>query len=117
MKLRVKKSGIHGKGLFAAEDIPWGAKIIEYKGQLISDSEAEARIERGADCIFELRKNENLDGAIDGNDSRYTNHDRTNPNCFVLRDDNRIWIVAGIEGVKKGEELVYDYGSNFYPLS
>ena len=30
MKLVVKKSSLHGKGLFAGEDIPWGAKIIEY---------------------------------------------------------------------------------------
>ena len=31
-KVVVKKSGIHGNGLFAAEEIPWGTKIIEYKG-------------------------------------------------------------------------------------
>ncbi len=115
MKLLVKKSSLHGKGLFAAEEIPWGVKIIEYRGELISDAVAEERIARGADCIFELRDDENIDGAVMGNDARYANHARKQPNCFVLREDNRIWIVAGIEGIRKGEELTFDYGSTFYP--
>ena len=25
------------------------------------------------------------------------------------------WLVAGIEGIKAGEELTYDYGSDYYP--
>jgi SET domain-containing protein len=115
MKLKVKKSAIHGKGLFAAQDIPWGVKIIEYKGQLISDAVAEERIEAGADSVFELREDLNVDGAVDGNEARYANHARRKPNCFVLRDDDRIWLVAGIEGIRKGEELTFDYGSDYFP--
>ena len=115
MTLRVKKSSLHGKGLFASQDIPWGVKIIEYKGQLISDALAEKRIAEGADCIFELGDDANLDGAVEGNEARYINHTRANPNCFILRDDGRIWVVAGIEGIRKGEELTFDYGSDYYP--
>lgn len=114
MKLIVKKSRIHGKGLFAGEDIPWGVKIIEYKGEVITDKVALARIAEGADCIFELGKNANIDGAVRGNEARYANHDRRKPNCFVLRDKGKIWLVAGIEGSRKGEELTFDYGSTFY---
>lgn len=116
MKLIVKKSRIHGKGLFAAEDIPWGVKIIEYKGEVIPDSIALARIAAGSDCIFELDTDRNIDGAVRGNAARYANHDRRKPNCFVLRDDGRIWLVAGIEGIRKGEEITFDYGSTFYDL-
>jgi len=114
MKLIVKKSRIHGKGLFAAEDIPWGVKIIEYQGELITDEVALARIAEGSDCIFELGENANIDGAVHGNEARYANHDRRKPNCFVLRDDGKIWLVAGIEGIRKGEEITFDYGSTFY---
>lgn len=116
MKLIVKKSPLHGKGLFAAQDIPWGVKVIEYQGELISDAVAEERIANGADCIFELRENQNIDGAVMGNEARYANHSRSKPNCFVLREDNKIWLVAGIEGIRKGEELTFDYGSTFYAL-
>lgn len=115
MKVVVGKSGIHGRGLFAAEEIPWGTKIIEYKGERIPDAVAFARIAEGADCIFELGPNVSIDGAVRGNEARYANHRRRNPNCFVLREKGRIWIVAGIEGVAAGEEITFDYGSTFYP--
>ena len=115
MKLKVKKSPLHGRGLFALEAIPWGTKIIEYKGEVISDDVAEQRIARGADCIFELRPGENIDGAVDGNEARYVNHARRRPNCFILREAGKIWIVAGIEGIEKGEELTFDYGSGYDP--
>ena len=114
-KVVVRKSGIHGEGLFAAEEIPWGTKIIEYKGDRIPDGVALARIAGGADSIFELGPNTNIDGSARGNESRYANHRRRNPNAFILRDGGRIWLVAGIEGIAKGEEITFDYGSTFYP--
>jgi len=115
VNLVVRKSTLHGKGLFALKDIPWGVKIIEYTGEHISDAVAEERIAQGATCVFELRDNENIDGASNGGIARYINHSRRKPNCFVLREDGRIWIVAGIEGVDKGAELTFDYGSTYYP--
>lgn len=115
MRLAVKKSSIHGNGLFAVDEIPWGTKIIEYTGERISDDEAEARMAAGADCIFELCEGENIDGSRGGNQARFANHSRRKPNCFVLREGGKIWIVAGIEGVEAGEEITFDYGSTFYP--
>ena len=114
-KVVVGKSGIHGNGLFAAEEIPWGTKIIEYKGERISDDVAFARIAAGADSVFELGRNTNLDGSSGGNEARFANHRRRKPNAFILRDEGRIWLVAGIEGIAKGEEITFDYGSTFYP--
>lgn len=111
----VHESPIHGLGLFATEDIPWGTKIIRYEGALISDAEADRRIELGAGYIFELGDDMNIDGEDGGSDARFVNHSRTNPNCVILRENNEIWIVAGIEGVKAGEELTFDYGSDYYP--
>ena len=116
VKLQVKNSRIHGKGLFAKEAIPWGTRIIEYKGKIISDKEAERRTAQGADYIFELGKNKNIDGDDHGSDARFINHSRTKPNCFILREKGEIWLVAGVEGIKKGEELFFDYGSGYYPL-
>lgn len=114
-KVVVRKSDIHGHGLFAVDEIPWGTKIIEYKGERISDRTALARIAEGADSIFELGRNANIDGASKGNQARYANHRRRKPNAFILRDQGRIWIVAGIEGIAAGEEITFDYGSTFFP--
>ena len=114
-KVVVRKSRIHGDGLFAAEAIPWGTKIIEYKGERVSDAVALARIAAGADSIFELEPNASIDGSSQGNEARFANHRRRNPNAFILRDEGRIWLVAGIEGIAKGDEITFDYGSTFYP--
>ena len=110
----VRPSSIHGQGLFALRDIPWGRKIIQYSGEHINDVEADDRIDHGADAIFELAPDKNIDGRSNGSLAQFINHDRKAPNCFVLRDGGEIWIVAGIKGVKRGQELTYDYGADYF---
>ena len=112
--LAVRPSSIHGQGLFALQDIPWGVKIIQYSGEQISDAEANNRIDRGADAIFELAIDKNIDGRSDGSLAQFINHNRKAPNCFVLRDGGKLWIVAGISGIKRGQELTYDYGTDYF---
>ena len=42
MKLyKIKKSNIDKKGLYASKDIKCGARIINYKGKLITNTEVE----------------------------------------------------------------------------
>ena len=113
-RLEVRESNIEGRGLFAREDIPWGKKIKEYKGKIISDKEAKKRTKEGATAIMELGDGMNIDGFDEGNGAAFANHNRVNPNCFLLRQKGKVWIVAGIEGIKAGEELTYDYGSEYY---
>jgi uncharacterized protein len=113
--LVVKPSRIAGRGVFAVKDIPWGAKIIRYQGALIDDQEAEQRVAKGATGIMELGDGLNLDGFDQGNGAALINHDRRRPNCFLLRERGEIWIVAGVEGIQAGDELSYDYGSDYYP--
>ncbi|HUE10074.1 MAG TPA: SET domain-containing protein-lysine N-methyltransferase [Steroidobacteraceae bacterium] len=110
----VRPSSIHGRGLFARRNISWGVRIIRYSGERINDAEANRRIDRGADGIFELAPDENIDGRVNGSLAQFINHNRKAPNCFVLRHDGEIWIVAGINGVKSGQELTYDYGTDYF---
>ena len=42
----VRNSSIHGRGVFALRRIPKGTRIIEYKGKLITDKEADRRYSR-----------------------------------------------------------------------
>jgi SET domain-containing protein len=113
-RLEVRESNIQGRGLFASEEIPWGKKIKEYKGKIISDNEAKKRAKKGATAIMELGDGFNIDGFDEGNGAAFANHDRENPNCFLLREKGKVWIVAGIEGIEAGDELTYDYGSDYY---
>ena len=80
-RLIVRKSPIEGDGLFAGEEIPWGRKIIEYKGAVISDREAQTHIAAGANAIMELGRDQNIDGFDTGNGAALVNHSRGSPNC------------------------------------
>ena len=50
-----------------------------------------------------------------GNGAALINHRRRGPNCCLLREKGKVWIIAGVEGIEAGEELTYDYGSDYYP--
>ena len=64
---------------------------------------------------MELGRDQNIDGFDNGNGAALVNHSRRSPNCFLLREKGKVWLVAGVEGIKAGEELTYDYGSDYYP--
>src|SRR5206468_422343 len=42
-RIQVRRSGVHGKGVFALRDIAEGEVIIEYVGEIISWKEADRR--------------------------------------------------------------------------
>jgi hypothetical protein len=90
-RLSVKSSPIRGDGVFA-EDIPWGHKILEYRGAIINDAEATRRIRAGADAIMELGSGRNIDGFDGGNGAAPINHSRTRANCFLLREKDKVWL-------------------------
>ncbi len=114
-QVKIAKSKIHGIGLFAAENIPWGTRIIQYVGEVITDAEAVHREEKmNGDYIFALAPNKNIDGAIRGGPASFINHSRRSPNCCVLREYGQIWIIA-YDDIKKGEEMTFDYGDDYYP--
>jgi len=73
--------------------------------------EAEKDNARGFVYIFELSRKYDIDGYPKYNTARYINHS-CDPNCEIHIIQGRIWIVA-MRGIKKGEELTYDYGYEF----
>ena len=110
----VRSSPIHGRGVFAARYIRKGAKILEYKGERISNREADkryddARMKRHHTFLFTLDKKTVIDGAISagGGDASYINHS-CDPNCEAIITGKRIFIHA-LRGIEAGTELAYDY--------
>ena len=82
---------------------------------MISDEEAARRTARDATAIMELGDGLNIDGFDKGNGAALINHRRRGPNCCLLREKGKVWIIAGVEGIEAGVELTYDYGSDYYP--
>ena len=110
----VSGSPIHGRGVFAVRYIRKGTKILEYKGERISNREADmryddARMKRHHTFLFVLDKKTVIDGAISagGGDASYINHS-CDPNCEAIISGKKIFIHA-LRGIHPGEELAYDY--------
>ena len=119
---KVKKSKIHGSGVFAKVDIKKNVKIIQYIGEKVTKREGDRRSadrlkkylhhkNEGSVYIFELNNKYDIDGLPDYNKAKYINHS-CNPNCEVDIINDEIWI-SSIRNIKKGPELSYDYGYPF----
>ena len=109
----VRRSKIHGNGVYAARDIPKGARIVEYLGERISHAQADARYEEkgqddGHTFLFVVSSKVVIDAGVDGNDARFINHS-CDPNCETVIEGGRVFIEA-LRAIRKGEELGYEYG-------
>jgi len=110
---RVRRSSIHGRGVFAAAEIPKGAQIVEYKGKRASWDEALARPDSDPDdpahtFLFELADGRVIDARVRGHAARWINHSCA-PNCVTHEDDAGRVFVAAKRRIALGEELTYDY--------
>ncbi|MBP9161325.1 MAG: SET domain-containing protein-lysine N-methyltransferase, partial [Flavobacteriales bacterium] len=80
----VKRSRIHGNGVFAARDLPEGTELIEYTGRLITTEQADEQYDEiytGHTFLFALNDDWIIDGNVNGNDARWINHG-CEPNCI-----------------------------------
>ncbi len=104
---------MHGKGVFALQDLAEGETIIEYVGEIISWDEAQDRHPHDPNdpnhtFYFHVNEDRVIDALYGGNSSRWINHS-CGPNCEADEENDRIFIKA-LRNIKAGEELNYDYG-------
>ena len=110
--IRVRRSRLHGRGVFALRRIRKGTRVIEYLGDRVSHVEADNRyshkpVEDNHTFLFIVSRSTVIDGGANGNDARYINHS-CDPNCESLIEDRRVFIEA-IRTIQPGDELTYDY--------
>jgi SET domain-containing protein len=116
--LVLRRSKIHGRGVYARVDIPKGTRLIEYTGERISNAEADRRYDDDTmknhhTFLFILNSRTCIDAAYGGNISRFINH-KCDANCVAWIEGQHIWIDA-LRDIRKGEELGYDYEYDFLP--
>jgi uncharacterized protein len=114
----VRKSPVHGKGVFARTDIARGSRIIEYKGQFIDDAEADRRWPTNPDDPFHTfffslnAEGYTIDANVRGNAARWINH-HCKPNCEseeVIDEYGQIHVyINARRDIAAGTELNYDY--------
>lgn len=112
-------SEVQGWGLFLGEDLPANSFVGEYKGENISATESDRR---GAiyayvsqEYLFNLNKDNQLDGSRFGNKTRFINNSKAKefinvfPKVMFVNGVTRIGLFTS-RAIKAGEELLYDYG-------
>ncbi|MBC8745280.1 SET domain-containing protein [Paraburkholderia sp. WC7.3g] len=112
-RIAVRRSGVHGKGVFALEPIAAGERLIEYKGERITWKEALRRhphnpAEPNHTFYFALDNGKVIDGKVNGNSARWINHSCA-PNCEAEEIDGHVYVHA-LRDIAEGEEVFYDYG-------
>lgn len=108
----VRRSEIHGNGVFATRAIDAGECIVEYTGERITSDESAIRAERSGGPVnhtffFSLADGNVIDGGSGGNDARFINH-ACEPNCEAYEQDGKVFIHA-LQQIDQGEELNYNY--------
>ena len=109
---RVRRSSIHGTGVFATRRIRKGTRILQYLGERISHDEADRRyedkhVDDNHTFLFTVDERTVIDAGVGGNAARFLNH-CCDPNCETVLEKRRVYIEA-IRDIEVGDELVYDY--------
>ena len=122
--LYLKKSGLpgSGKGLYTRLDIPKGTRIVEYKGRL--QPWKEVKHEDGYNpYLFKLNSRLAVNAQpYKKSFGRYANDAKGFTRVKGLRNNadyetegNRVYIDA-TRNIKKNEEILVEYGGNFWSL-
>ncbi|MDH5856137.1 SET domain-containing protein [Lampropedia aestuarii] len=113
-RIQVRRSGVHGKGVYALQAFEPGDFVIEYKGEHISWEEMERRHEaKEGDpfhtFFFQTESGNVIDGGgVGRNAARWINHS-CEANCETQEDDDGHVFITAIAPIAPGEEFFYDY--------
>jgi uncharacterized protein len=96
---QIKRSPIHGRGLFATRKFAPGEVVGLYEGEISSKD--------GAYVLWVIQEDGTELGIEGRNALRFVNHSPT-PNCAFLGEE-----LAAIEPIEPGQELTCHYGEEW----
>lgn len=118
-RIQVRRSPIHGNGVFAAADLAAESRVIEYRGLRLSHAKADRQYagnaETGHTFLFTLNDAYVIDANQGGNAARWINHS-CEPNCqaFLIEHPGRDRkldrvVIETLKPIRAGVELAYNY--------
>lgn len=130
-RLRVKKSGIHGLGLFAVDPkedtdaivFQRGDDVAEYTGEILTADDLAGKTFSERDYVFQVKRDKKYVDAIrpDSCAARYSNDCHGTGRACNLRwslptsGDNKGKIIfKATKRIRNGEELLIPYGSDYW---
>jgi len=120
LKIKRRRSQIHGHGVFAQAPIARGEEIVEYKGRRLTHDDANRiyadSTDTGHTFLFTLNDDYVIDANQRGNVARWINHScAPNAKAYRIETDagdprrERVVIEAS-RAIASGQEITYDYG-------
>jgi len=105
----VRKSRVHGRGVFAAKSFRKGERIIEYTGRRVLWSSIPDELDDGRIYYFGIGDGSRvIDPSVGGNEARWINHS-CDPNCEIRETRSQRIFIHALRNIRLGEELFYDY--------
>lgn len=112
-----------GKGLYTKVDIPKGEKIVEYKGEIITWKQCEARFgEDHGGYAFYVNSKHCIDAIYTPQHlARYANDARgisrikglTNNSVYEIMKDKKVFIMS-TKNIPAGAEIFVSYGDEYW---
>jgi len=110
--VEVRRSEVHGQGVFARHDMPSGYRIGCYAGRRYGTDEAHETWDDQLTYLFGLSDGSVIDGGQGGNATRHINH-ACEPNVEAEEDwdaaGHLVVLIQAIRNIRAGEELFLDY--------
>ena len=110
--IEVRRSEIHGQGVFALRGWRAGEEVGLYAGRRHAPDETHPDWDDRLTYLFGLSEGSVIDGAQGGNATRHINHACT-PNVEAVErradNDELELVVRAIRRIRAGEELFLDY--------
>jgi uncharacterized protein len=106
-RLVIRQSGIHQRGVYAAEPIPPRRKVIEYTGERISRRETKRRGLGPVTYLFTLDDYWTIDGSVNGSGAEIINHSCQPNLCSCIMRGHILYLSK--RAIARGEELTVDY--------
>jgi histone-lysine N-methyltransferase SETD1 len=117
-RLLIKRSAIHGWGLFALAPITPHSMIVEYMGEVLRENVADIREKKyeesgeGSCYLFRLNRDHIVDATKQGCMARFVNH-CCDPCAYArvitVENDQQKIVMFATRHIKTGEEITYDY--------
>jgi SET domain-containing protein len=108
-RVKVSKSKIHGRGLYALSDMPAKRKIGSLGGELISKKQGRTKAKtKESISLVELWNGKTLDASVNSNELRYINHS-CQPNTYMRTSGMHVEFYT-LRTIKQEEELTCNYG-------
>ena len=117
LSVRIKKSHVAGKGLFAERDFAKDERVVNYTGDICIGEQDEDH--GGSSYVIELSKNATIDAARrNSGPGRMANDPKgsgkTANLVWVINNANKTVRLQALRRIKAGEELLISYGKSYF---